>query len=35
MVIILLMRHGEKLGGELSSKGRTRAKFLPEYFKNF
>ena len=35
MTVILLMRHGEKHNGELSAKGRERAKFFPKYFKDF
>jgi hypothetical protein len=29
------MRHGEKQGGDLSVDGQLRAKFVPEYFKEF
>lgn len=33
MPVVLLIRHGEKKGNDLSKIGRKRAEFLPKYFK--
>jgi len=35
MPVVLLIRHGEKKGNDLSKTGRKRAEFLPDYFKKF